>query len=242
MNKTTSKPPNRQNQLNANASKQEIGFGTSENVVRAKILECLRNTKSPEVLERLISVARANDPNFNIEFRDELGHTLLGIAVKQHSMPCIELFVEKYDFFIKDELIMAVDINFKEAVEYFINHDPELVNRAVLTGTCYRPGVSPVMIASSNENEQMLKYLFSRGAVPLNVPVYNPRESRIIIRFDAILQTIQALSEPVYLCIMNEDPIMVAFKISGIDLFLFPRNQRFLRLSQFQEQYLAYFK
>ena len=35
-----------------------------------------------------------------------------------------------------------------------------------------------------------------------------------IIRFDAIYRTLLAISKPMYLCVMNEDPVMMAFKIA----------------------------
>ena len=109
---------------------------------------------------------------------------------------------------------MSTGTNCRECIEYFLKHDPDLINRPVLAGTVCRPGTSPVMMASLKQNESMLKFLFARGAQPLNIPTYNPRETSNIIRFDAIYQTMVALSNPIYLCIMNEDPIMVSFKIS----------------------------
>ena len=185
-------------------------------ILRQRMFECLKQTNSVELLKSLISRAQAIDPSFKIQFRDSFGFSLLGNAINLHQMPLIKFLVEKCDFFVKEELIYAVDIGYKEAVDYLITWDPELLNRPLLTGTTYKPGVSPVMIAAMNENEQMLKFLFSRGAVPLEIPNYDPTESRNIIRFDAIYQTVHALSQPVYLCIMNEDPIMVAFKISEV--------------------------
>ena len=53
-----------------------------------------------------------------------------------------------------------------------------------------------------------------QGAKPLQIPNYNPREMNNIIRFDAIHRTLLAISKPMYLCVMNEDPVMVAFKIA----------------------------
>ena len=101
-----------------------------------------------------------------------------------------------------------------------------------------RPGMSPVMMAALMENESMLKFLFARGAKPLELPEYDPSDMNNIIRFDAIYQTFVAVSKPMYLCIMNEDPVMVAFK----ELFLFLNvNKHFVSLS-LPEQTSSFFE
>ena len=126
----------------------------------------------------------------------------------------IKYLIEDEKFKVKEELIIAVETDYKKCVDYLIKHDPKLVNRKTLAGTVCRPGTSPVMVASLMENESMLKFLLARGGKPLELPEYDPSELNNIIRFDAIYQVLVALSKPVYLCVMNEDPVMMAFKIS----------------------------
>ncbi|XP_075241788.1 transient-receptor-potential-like protein [Convolutriloba macropyga] len=154
---------------------------------------------------------------FDLHFRDESGYTLLGNAVRYKLLDVVKFLVTEHKFKVKEELTVAVEVDFKECVDFLIQHQPELVGRKVLAGTVCRPGMSPVMMAALMENESMLKFLFARGAKPLELPEYDPSDMNNIIRFDAIYQTFVAVSKPMYLCIMNEDPVMVAFK----ELFLF---------------------
>ena len=196
------------------------GYGEDQDLqfairtLRNQMNESLRHPSPVENLEALFGKTEVLGSMFSLQFRDQYGYTLLGNAMQLSLLPVIKFLVEKKKFLINEELIIAVELDFKEAVEYLITQEPGLINRPVLTGTIYRPGLSPVMVASLNENESMLKFLLTHGAHPLAIPNYNPREGRNIIRFDAIYQTILALSKPLYLCIMNEDPIMVALKIS----------------------------
>ncbi|XP_075252551.1 short transient receptor potential channel 4-like [Convolutriloba macropyga] len=179
-----------------------------------EMMEALQ-AKDPRMsLENAIEKASKLEGYFNLHFRDHEGYSLLGRAVKLHLMDIIRFLVEEKMYKIKEELVIAVEIDYKECVDYFIKRKPELVSRKVLAGTVCRPGMTPVMMASLTENESMLQFLFARGAKPLQIPVYDPRETSNIIRFDSIYRTLLAISKPMYLCVMNEDPVMVAFKIA----------------------------
>ncbi|XP_063721023.1 transient-receptor-potential-like protein [Symsagittifera roscoffensis] len=193
---------------------QEIDPSEIAKKLRQDMIASLSLPNPVDNLDKLIQKSIPLQEMFSLNFRDKFGYTLLGNAVKLFALPVIQYLVLKRQFIIKEELIIAVDVDYRAAIEFFLSVDPELVDRPVLTGTVYRPGLSPVMVAALRENETMLKFLFSRGAQHLDIPNYDPREPRNIIRFDAICQTLLALSNPMYLCIMNEDPIMVAFKIS----------------------------
>ncbi|XP_075253058.1 transient-receptor-potential-like protein isoform X2 [Convolutriloba macropyga] len=187
-------------------------------VIKQKLEEEMsRSLKTDSPLRHLqhsIGRAKMLQNLFNLHFRDEFGYTLLGRAIKSHQFDVIKYLIEDEKFKVKEELIIAVETDYKKCVDYLIKHDPKLVNRKTLAGTVCRPGTSPVMVASLMENESMLKFLLARGGKPLELPEYDPSELNNIIRFDAIYQVLVALSKPVYLCVMNEDPVMMAFKIS----------------------------
>ncbi|XP_063717706.1 transient-receptor-potential-like protein [Symsagittifera roscoffensis] len=176
--------------------------------------KCLEKSRPVEELEKVVDKAAIMKDFFDLHFRDEFGYTLLGNAVQKHEIDVVKYLVEQHKFKIKEELLIAVQLDYKPCVDYLLKKHPYLVNRKVLAGTTFRPGQSPVMIASLMENDSMLKFLFARGAKPLEVPEFDPSDPNNIIRFDAIYQTLLALSKPMYLCVMNEDPIMVAFKIA----------------------------
>ena len=206
---TASQSKNRRNTADDETDPEEILKGLQNQMFK------IFDTKNPvEQLKPLIDKAKILEDLFDIHFRDEYGYTLLGTAVKSYNMDVIRYLFEQHNFKVKEELIIAVDLDYKEAVDYIIKQNPELVNRKTLAGTVCRPGMSPVMKASLMENESMLKFLLARGGKPLSIPEFNPSETNNIIRFDAIYQSLVALSQPVYLCVMNEDPIMVAFKIA----------------------------
>ena len=182
--------------------------------LQTQLTQCLHTNNPREQLVKTLEKTVSLQDLFNLHFRDEEGYTLLGNAVRWHLMDVVKFLVEEKKFKVKEELVLAVEVDYKECVEYLIKVKPVLLGRRILAGTTCRPGMTPVMMASLKENESMLKLLFANGARPLEIPEYNPRETNNIIRFDAIYRTLLALSKPMYLCVMNEDPVMVAFKIA----------------------------
>ncbi|XP_075258028.1 uncharacterized protein LOC142350017 isoform X2 [Convolutriloba macropyga] len=179
-----------------------------------QLTKCLDASNPREQLIKVLEKAAILQDLFDLHFRDEEGFTLLGNAVRWHLMDVVKFLVEVKNFKVKEELVIAVEADYRECVEYLIEVRPMLLDRKILAGTTCRPGMTPVMKASLMENESMLKLLFAKGAKPLEIPEYNPREPNNIIRFDAIYRTLVAISKPMYLCVMNEDPVMMAFKIA----------------------------
>ncbi|XP_075247444.1 transient-receptor-potential-like protein [Convolutriloba macropyga] len=202
-------PPTKRDESDETMENEEIW-----KALRNEILAAIRSNDPKTNLKLAIEKASKLKDLFNLQFRDEHGYSLLGHAIKLHLMDVIKYLVEEKEFRVKEELVIAVEIDYKDGVDYLIRQNPALVSRKVLAGTVCRPGMTPVMMASLLENESMLKFLFARGARPLEIPEYDPRELNNIIRFDSIYRTLLAISKPMHLCVMNEDPVMVAFKIA----------------------------
>ena len=183
--------------------------------LQTQMMDALKSPNAKESLQDLIErTSKVDGFQFDIHFRDYHGYSLLGRAVKGRLMKVIKYLIEEKSFKVKEELVIAVEVDYKECVDYLITWKPELLDRKILAGTVCRPGMMPVMKAALMENESMLRFLFARGAKPLELPKFNPGELHNIIRFDSIYRTLVAVSKPMYLCVMNEDPVMMAFKIA----------------------------
>ena len=68
---------------------------------------------------------------FDLHFRDESGYTLLGNAVRYKLLDVVKFLVTEHKFKVKEELTVAVEVDFKECVDFLIQHQPELVGRKV---------------------------------------------------------------------------------------------------------------
>ena len=84
-----------------------------------------------EELEKLIQKASIMENLFDLHFRDHHGYTLLGNAVRLGQLDVVQFLVGERNFKVKEELTIAVEVDFKDCVDYFIKRQPELVGRKV---------------------------------------------------------------------------------------------------------------
>ncbi|XP_075244701.1 short transient receptor potential channel 5-like [Convolutriloba macropyga] len=120
------------------------------------------------------------------------------------------------------------------------------------SGGLYPKGANCVMVASVNNNIDLLKVLTYYGAKPLPSPTFrvpsifdvSSKRKNVLERGEAILYSMKALASPAYaLVIASDDPLMSSFQMSQRCRYLakmFPvLRDEFIKLSEQQEVFAA---
>ncbi|XP_075250492.1 transient-receptor-potential-like protein [Convolutriloba macropyga] len=145
-----------------------------------------------------------------INAEDDFGYTPLALSIKLQSEDLMKLLMQN-GADPGDAMLIAVDVGFRTGIKILYNSDRTLVNLAVLSKH-FQFGTTPLMVACHNNSYELIEYLFSLGAFPIDEDSSNFGQDglqRSLYR----LSVYKAICSPSYIMITHQDPLHQAFKM-----------------------------
>ncbi|XP_064637490.1 transient-receptor-potential-like protein isoform X2 [Lineus longissimus] len=181
------------------------------------------------------TVARClQGPNpVNVNCTNILGRSAIQIAVDNENTEIVELLLHQDGVKIGDALLYAIREGVYRIVEMLIDHPS--ITREMLgfewakTKICsgeqsseYSPDISPVILAATCNQFEILQLLLSRGATIAKPHVLSCDCEKCIqqVNEDSLrhsllrIHTFRALASPAWISLTSPDPILTAFKLS----------------------------
>lgn len=188
--------------------------GAEENVESEKLanarLEFFKCVESGDVTVVQEHIGQADNLESVINSEDDFGYTPLAIAIKLQNEELMKLLMSN-GADPGDGMLIAVDVAFRNGIKYLYSHDRQLVNLAVLSKH-FQFGTTPIMVACHNNNYELIEFLKSLGAVPIDEESSNIGQDglqRSLYR----LAVYKAICSPSYIMITHKDPLYQAFKM-----------------------------
>ncbi|XP_014251962.1 short transient receptor potential channel 5-like isoform X1 [Cimex lectularius] len=168
-----------------------------------------------------------NTSNFNVNCTDFQGQTPLIIAIKNNNLEMVRLLLQQDNITIADAILHAVKVGNVEILQLVLDH--------INTTNCriefmdapsfeFPPYITPLVLAAEMGNFKIVSLLLERGHFiprPHKPQCFCKAECMRIFKSEdpvtvanSKLHVYSALSNPVYICQMANDPILAAFKLS----------------------------
>ena len=145
-----------------------------------------------------------------INAEDDFGYTPLALSIKLQSEELMKLMMSN-GADPGDAMLIAVDVGFRTGIKILYNSERTLVNLAVLSKH-FQFGTTPLMVACHNNSYELIEYLFSLGAFPIDEDSSNFGQDglqRSLYR----MSIYKAICSPSYIMITHQDPLHQAFKM-----------------------------